>query len=633
MFPTSADTVERWFRFLDTDRDGKIGGAQAAEFFRRSNLREETLREIWRQVTADASAMSEREFRVAMQLVALAQHNGGSFPPDLARDILLGTANTALPAPKVRGYSLEEWHPGNPFATFEVNSGTQVSIQSTSTRASSPLSSPRDVMSPTGIDALIPPINSPPTIPAAIPAAALSPIPRPVPPSAYAAPMMRPPVIAPPSSPRPIHPNGANPGPARMEDFGGRPPLHGGTEKSRKLSLRKTLLGLTKRKEGKQEVIVALGAGGAGAAGLQNFSASDIRKATNNFEEKLGGGGYGEVYKGSINHVPVAVKVLGQNVMQGSREYGREIALLGSIRHPHIVTLYGKCDGNSSLVYELLPEGNLEERLERGALHWESRLRIAKEVALGLFYLHNCSPPIVHRDMKPANVLLDGNLTAKVGDMGLARAMSSSLRTSTAAGGIKGTFHYIAPEYQNSGVSTPLCDVYSFGIILLQLVTNRPANVVREEVREALHSSSGHQLVDRRPGSGDWPSDVIQSLMELGSRCCQRQSHYRPQMEDVVNALKELHDGAVASMAVGGRVESIQLCRLLKCPLTQKALQEPVIADDGHTYERSAIQRWLDSGYRRSPLTNLPFSSTRLLPNHMAKSIIAMVQVSGGAQP
>ncbi|GMH36460.1 hypothetical protein BSKO_04328 [Bryopsis sp. KO-2023] len=615
MFPASADNVERWFRFLDTDRDGVIGGAQAAEFFRRSNLSDDTLREIWKQSTANSPAMGQGQFRVAMKLVALAQHNGGSFTPDLARDIVIGTNNTVLPPPKVRGFSLEEWHPANPFAAFEGNSGTQVSMQSTSTRASSPLSSPRDVASSTGIDSLIPPINSPPAVRPPINLPPPSPINLPLP------------------SPRPSHPNGANLGPPRMEDQLGRPPIHGGHEKSRRISLRKTLIGLgLKKKEEKQEVIVTSGGMGWGGAGLQNFSVSDIRKATNNFEEHLGGGGYGEVYKGSINHVPIAVKVLGQNVMQGSREYGREIALLGSIRHPHIVTLYGKCDGSSSLVYELLPGGNLEEKMECGTLHWEARLRIAKEVALGLFYLHNCCPPIVHRDMKPANVLLDGNLTAKVGDMGLARAVDSTLRTSTAAGGIKGTFHYIAPEYQNSGISTPLCDVYSFGVILLQLLTNRPANVVREEVREALHSSSGHLIVDRRPGAGDWPASVVQSIMELGSRCCQRQTEYRPQMGDVVNTLKELHDNAVATMAVGGRVESVQLDKLLKCPLTQKPLQDPVIADDGHTYEREAIQRWLDSGYRRSPLTNLPLSSTRLLPNHMAKSILTIRQASGQSQ-
>lgn len=313
--------------------------------------------------------------------------------------------------------------------------------------------------------------------------------------------------------------------------------------------------------------------------------------------------------------------------MQGSQEYMREITFLGRIRHPHIVTLYGKCDTDNSLVYELLDGGNLEEKMESGTLPWEARLRIAKEVALGLFYLHNCSPPIVHRDMKPANVLLDNCLKAKVGDMGLARTMDTSLGDSIAVGGIKGTFHYIAPEYQNSGVATTLCDVYSFGIILLQLLTNRPVNTVREEVREALHGGTALELVDSRPGVGDWPSDIVQSAMQLGCKCCQRQSVHRPQMADVVNDLKEIHERAVA-MAIGDSIDGTQLDKILKCPLTGNPLRDPVIADDGHTYERENVQRWFDSGYRKSPLTNLPMT-TRLIPNHMAKSILAVRRGSG----
>ncbi|GMH39748.1 hypothetical protein BSKO_07646 [Bryopsis sp. KO-2023] len=356
---------------------------------------------------------------------------------------------------------------------------------------------------------------------------------------------------------------------------------------------------------------------------VQLYSTEDLCNATNNFNESnlLGSGGYGLVYKGVINHVPVAVKVLGEDVMQGNEEYIREIKVLGRIRHPHIVTLYGTCKNNKSLVYEMLPGGNLETRLERGNCPWEARIRIAKETAIGLFYLHNCTPPIAHRDLKPANVLLDSNMNAKVGDMGLARVFDKSEDVYTATGEIKGTYHYIAPEYLHTGQCRTVCDVYSLGIIILQLVTNEEAGKVKSAVERALRDVCVDRIVDRRPGTGTWPREIVRPLLNLGLQCASIEPDLRPSLGLVVRELKALHAKAVSKMSQRVGMHRAEFEHVVTCPLTLSVFQDPVVADDGHTYERAHIQKWFAEGKGTSPLTNLRMSA-QVKTNHMARAMV-----------
>lgn len=213
-----------------------------------------------------------------------------------------------------------------------------------------------------------------------------------------------------------------------------------------------------------------------------------------------------------------------------------QAAVLSKVRHPNLVTLIGACSESWALVYEFLPNGSLEDRLacmnNTPPLTWQVRTRIIAEICSALIFLHSNKPhPVVHGDLKPDNILLDANFVSKLGDFGICRLIiQSSTTTATLYRHThpKGTFTYMDPEFLITGELTPQSDVYSFGIIILRLLTGRPALGIGREVQEALDKGSLHEMID--PSAGDWPFVQAKQLAHLGVRCCKMSRKSRPDL-------------------------------------------------------------------------------------------------------
>ncbi|XP_027368356.1 putative leucine-rich repeat receptor-like serine/threonine-protein kinase At2g19230 [Abrus precatorius] len=213
----------------------------------------------------------------------------------------------------------------------------------------------------------------------------------------------------------------------------------------------------------------------------QVFSYSEILRITDNFETMIGKGGFGKVYLGTLEGgIRVAVKTLSLPSTQGYKEFQSEAKLLMHVHHRNVVSLVGYCDEGDAkaLVYEYLPEGNLQQKLSdknTNVLEWTKRLKIALDAANGVDYLHNgCKPPIIHRDLKLSNILLDENMHAKISDFGMSKSFANDSDTyvTTYPAGTPG---YVDPEFYCTGTLNKKSDVYSFGIILLELITGQPA--------------------------------------------------------------------------------------------------------------------------------------------------------------
>ncbi|XP_061342308.1 proline-rich receptor-like protein kinase PERK4 [Gastrolobium bilobum] len=218
------------------------------------------------------------------------------------------------------------------------------------------------------------------------------------------------------------------------------------------------------------------------ALGLKGgtFTYEELAAATNGFTDAnlIGQGGFGYVHKGVLpSGKEVAVKSLKSGSGQGEREFQAEIDIISRVHHRHLVSLVGYCisGGQRMLVYEFIPNDTLEHHLHgkgQPTMDWPTRMRIAIGSAKGLAYLHeDCHPRIIHRDIKAANVLIDDSFEAKVADFGLAKLTSdNNTHVSTR---VMGTFGYLAPEYASSGKLTEKSDVFSFGVMLLELVTGK----------------------------------------------------------------------------------------------------------------------------------------------------------------
>ncbi|KAJ7962401.1 putative U-box domain-containing protein kinase family protein [Quillaja saponaria] len=340
---------------------------------------------------------------------------------------------------------------------------------------------------------------------------------------------------------------------------------------------------------------------------FSDFSFSEIEEATNNFHPSLqiGEGGYGSIYRGTLCHTEVAIKILNSNSLQGPSEFQMEVDVLSKLRHPNLITLIGACPESWTLVYEYLPNGSLEDRLtcrdNASPLSWQARIGIAAELCSVLIFLHSCKPySIVHCDLKPANVLLDENFVSKLSDFGICRVLSrhESSRNNTTLfcrTGPKGTFTYMDPEFLATGELTPKSDVYSFGIILLRLLTGRPALGITKEVQYALDSGKLTSLLD--PLAGDWPFVQAEQLARLALRCC------------------------TSSLQLGSE-EHFQPPTYFICPIFQELMRDPHVAADGYTYEAEALRGWLDSGHDTSPMTNNKLAHNHLVPNRALRSAI-----------
>ncbi|GAB2232044.1 hypothetical protein Droror1_Dr00011065 [Drosera rotundifolia] len=269
----------------------------------------------------------------------------------------------------------------------------------------------------------------------------------------------------------------------------------------------------------------------------------------------IGKGGAGIVYKGEMpNGFQVAVKRLPAMSRGSSHDHGfnAEIQTLGRIRHRHIVRLLGFCSNHETnlLVYEYMPNGSLGEVLhgkKGGHLHWDTRYKIAVDAAKGLCYLHHdCSPLIVHRDVKSNNILLDSSFEAHVADFGLAKFLQDS-GTSECMSAIAGSYGYIAPEYAYTLKVDEKSDVYSFGVVLLELVTGRkPVGEFGDGVDIVQWvkkmTDSNKELVTKviDPRLSTVPLNEVMHVFYVAMLCVEEQAVERPTMREVVQILLEL---------------------------------------------------------------------------------------------
>lgn len=216
-----------------------------------------------------------------------------------------------------------------------------------------------------------------------------------------------------------------------------------------------------------------------------------------------------------------------------------------------MVLLMGACPEYGCLVYEYMANGSLEDRLfcrsNTPPLPWQLRFRIAAEIATGLLFLHQTKPePLVHRDLKPGNILLDHNFVSKIADVGLARLVPASVADAvtqyrlTAAAG---TFCYIDPEYQQTGMLGIKSDIYALGIILLQLLTASPPMGLAHSIEKALEEGRIESLLD--PAVPDWPVEETMAFAKLGLKCAELRKKDRPDLASVVlPQLRNLSDMA-----------------------------------------------------------------------------------------
>ncbi|GJN02383.1 hypothetical protein PR202_ga19728 [Eleusine coracana subsp. coracana] len=297
-------------------------------------------------------------------------------------------------------------------------------------------------------------------------------------------------------------------------------------------------------------------------ATVKTFSISELEKATENFSfsKIIGEGGYGRVYRGVIDDdVEVAVKLLTRKHQNRDREFVAEVEMLSRLHHRNLVKLIGICIERSMrcLVFELVPNGSVESHLHGsdkiyGPLDFDTRMKIALGAARGLAYLHeDANPHVIHRDFKASNVLLENDFTPKVADFGLAKEASDGIEHISTQ--VMGTFGYVAPEYAMTGHLLVKSDVYSYGVVLLELLSGRkPVDMTQPPgsenlvtwARPLLTSREGLQrLVDPSMPAG-YDFEKLAKAAAIASMCVHVEASHRPFMGEVVQALKLIHTGS-----------------------------------------------------------------------------------------
>ncbi|KAF3336924.1 serine/threonine-protein kinase CDL1-like protein [Carex littledalei] len=293
--------------------------------------------------------------------------------------------------------------------------------------------------------------------------------------------------------------------------------------------------------------------------GAQVFTYKELELATDGFSASnvIGNGGFGIVFRGTLNDGTVtAIKKLHRDGKQGEREFRLEVDLLSQLHSPQLVGLLGYCadQHHRLLVFEFMPNGNLQQHLHQipqygkvyQPLDWWTRLRIALDCARALEFLHeHSSPSIIHRDFKPSNVLLDHNFRAKVSDFGMAKVGSDKLNGQVLTR-VLGTTGYLAPEYASTGKLTTKSDVYSYGMVLLELLTGRvPVDSKRPSGEHVLVSWALPRLTNREKVEemvdpvlkGQFSKKDLIQVAAIAAVCVQAEADYRPLMTDVVQSL------------------------------------------------------------------------------------------------
>ncbi|KAG4945097.1 hypothetical protein JHK87_041104 [Glycine soja] len=306
----------------------------------------------------------------------------------------------------------------------------------------------------------------------------------------------------------------------------------------------------------------------------QIYSYSDVLNITNNFNTIVGKGGSGTVYLGYIDDTPVAVKMLSPSSVHSYQQFQAEVSfnhfevkLLMRVHHKSLISLVGYCNegNNKALIYEYMNNGNLQEhitgkRSKTKFFTWEDRLRIAVDAASGLEYLQNgCKPPIIHRDVKSTNILLNEHFQAKLSDFGLSKIIPTdgSTHVSTV---IAGTPGYLDPEYYITNRLTEKSDVYSFGVVLLEIITSKPA-ITKNQEKDKTHISQWvsslvakgdiKSIVDSRL-EGDFDNNSVWKAVEIAAACVSPNPNRRPIISVIVTELKESLAMELARTKYGG---------------------------------------------------------------------------------
>ncbi|CAA2996713.1 Probable serine/threonine-protein kinase RLCKVII [Olea europaea subsp. europaea] len=280
----------------------------------------------------------------------------------------------------------------------------------------------------------------------------------------------------------------------------------------------------------------------------RKFIFAELEAATKNFKKDyiLGEGGFGKVYKGHIEDAKqiVAIKKLDLNGRQGIREFAVEVLTLSRADHPNLVKLIGYCvEGDQRLlVYEYMPLGSLEDHLydthaNKIPLDWNIRMKIAAGTAKGLEYLHDrIKPPIIYRDLKCSNILLGKGYHPKLSDFGLAKVGPSGDQTHVSTR-VMGTYGYCAPEYAMTGKLTFKSDIYSFGVVLLEIITGRKAiDNTRTDAEQNLVAWARPLFKDRKkfhlmadPAlDGQYPKRGLYQALAIAAMCIQEKPKMRP---------------------------------------------------------------------------------------------------------
>ncbi|EEE64420.1 hypothetical protein OsJ_19264 [Oryza sativa Japonica Group] len=298
------------------------------------------------------------------------------------------------------------------------------------------------------------------------------------------------------------------------------------------------------------------GSGHNSSLRLENrwFTYNELEKITNKFQRVLGQGGFGKVYDGFLEDgTEVAVKVRTESSNQGDKEFLVEAQILTRIHHKNLVSMIGYCKDEKymALVYEYMSEGTLQEHIagkgnDGRYLTWKERLRIALESAQGLEYLHKgCNPPLIHRDVKGTNILLNTRLEAKIADFGLSKVFNPENGTHVSTNKLVGTPGYVDPEYQSTMQPTTKSDVYSFGVVLLELVTGKPAILRDPEPISIIHWAQQRLARGNIEGvvnasmHGDYDVNGLWKVADIALKCTALSSAHRPTMTDVVAQLQE----------------------------------------------------------------------------------------------